>query len=469
MFTITTRLTLWFLLSFGCIIIVMALVMYVAFASTEQDSVDEELRDYAEFLIAEVHTNPSAAPDLFDELQLLTSQANLRFRSMRFMLATQDSIFYESTTQQALERLVDSLQDILPIRGGPPFRTIVADGNEYRIFSITVGRGANEALVLVVAATMSRLQESLAGLRNVFLVIVPLALLIAGVGGWFLARRALEPVAEITSAAERISSNNLHERVPEGRSNDELTELARTFNGMIARIEETFAGQRRFVADASHDLRTPLTVIQVKVHRLLNSPGLSASVREDLRHCAGEVDRLSRLAGDLLVLARADSHQLPVHNLPERLDEMLLECVGRMKTLAGEKHISLWVDIEDPVEIFCDPHTLQRALMNLLDNAITHSPDGSTVRAELEQQQQRAFIRIANSGPAIPPEHLAKVFDRFYRVEQSRTTLGTGLGLAIAKTIIEAHNGTIAITSDDTAGTVITVSLPIQKEPEPAS
>ncbi len=466
MLTITTRLTLWFLLSFGAIIVVMALVMYLAYAANERATLDGELRDYAEFLMAEVHSNVSDTPDLFDELQDVTSQANIRFRTMRFMLATEDSIFYESTTQQPVERLVDTLQEILPIWVGAPFRTIVVEGNEYRIFSLAVRRQRNESIELVVAASVVRLQQSLARLRNIFLVIVPLSWLIAGVGGWFMARRALQPVDEITSTAERISSRNLHERVPEGTSNDELAKLARTFNGMIARIEETFAAQRRFVADASHDLRTPLMVVQVHLDRLLRARDLQPDVQADLRQCAGEVDRLSHLAGDLLLLARADAHRLRLHRVPERLDEILLECVGRMKTLAAERAISLWVDIEEPVDILCDPSLLERALLNLLDNAVIHSLDSGVVRARLDRSDAVAVIRISNDGPGIPQEDIAKVFDRFYRSDHTRTTPGAGLGLAIAKTVVEAHDGMIAIESDRTAGTIVTIALPIDKSLE---
>jgi heavy metal sensor kinase len=314
---------------------------------------------------------------------------------------------------------------------------------------------------MVVVAPMARLNETLAGLRNLLLLIVPASVLIASIGGWYTARKALEPVSKIRTAAAAISSSNLHERVPTGTTNDELSELASTFNDMIARIEETFASQRRFVADASHDLRTPLMVIQAKLDRLLQNPNFPPHVREDLRHCASEVDRLARIANDLLLLTRAESHQLRLSHERERLDEMLIESVGKMKALAAHKNISLWVDVDEPVVLACDPPTLQRVLMNILDNAVTHTPDGGTVTARLSVEGANAVVTIADSGPGIQPDDLPKIFDRFYRGDTARSSRGSGLGLAIARTIIEAHHGAITISSTPGEGTTVRITLPI--------
>jgi heavy metal sensor kinase len=293
------------------------------------------------------------------------------------------------------------------------------------------------------------------------LVIVPASVLIASIGGWYTARKALEPVSKIRAAAAAISSSNLHERVPTATTKDELSELASTFNDMIARLEETFASQRRFVADASHDLRTPLMVVQAKLDRLLQIPDFPPNVREDLRHCASEVDRLTRMANDLLLLAKAESHQLRLANVRERLDEMLIESVGKMKALAAQRNVSLWVDVDEPVELLCDPPTLQRVLMNILDNAITHTAASSTVTARLTVEDAGAVITITDTGEGIPEEDLPKIFDRFYRSDTTRSSRGSGLGLAIARTIIEAHRGTIAIASAEGKGTEVRIVLPI--------
>jgi hypothetical protein len=225
MFTFTTRLTLRYLLIFGTIVSAIVLVMYTAFESNERDSFDAELRDYAEFLVSGVNTSTGSVSDMFDNLQDVTGQANLRFRSKWFLLMTRDSVVYESGQQESIEEMVDSLQMMLPNRGRPKFRTIQAGGTTYRAFALSIPNTQKQRLGIVVVGSLERLEATLARLRNILLVIVPASLLLAGMGGWFTARRALAPVAEITSAAAAISSSNLHQRVSGGNSTDELAQL----------------------------------------------------------------------------------------------------------------------------------------------------------------------------------------------------------------------------------------------------
>jgi signal transduction histidine kinase len=462
MFTITTRLTLWYLLSFGSIVSAIVLVLYMVFASNERATFDAELRDYAEFLVSQARATSSVS-DLYDNLQDVTAQANLRFRSMRFLLTTQDSVVYEATPEESTELLADSLQTMHPRRTGGRFRTIEVNGVRYRAFAMPVPNAAADALGMgmVVVASLDRLEASLSRLREILLIIIPTSLLLASIGGWFTARRALAPVSEITAAAAAISSSNLHKRVSGGRSGDELSELADTFNAMIERLERTFSSQRRFVADASHDLRTPLMVIQAKLDRLARHDGLDQSARHDIDLCSSEVERLSRLASDLLLLARADADQLRMITSPQRLDEILIDCVAKLKTLASAKRISLWVNVDEPVEVVCDPRAIERALMNVLDNAILYSHESSTVSAAIAAADGIATITIADTGPGIAPGDLPLVFDRFYRSDAARSTGGTGLGLSITKTIIEAHGGTIALASEPGRGTTVRIGLPV--------
>ncbi len=459
MFTITTRLTLWYLLSFGSIVCAIVLLLYTVFAANERETFDTELRNYAEFLVSQVQTTSSVSA-LYDNLQDVTAQANLRFRSMRFLLTTTDSVVYEATPEASMEALVDSLQSLHPRRERGRFRTITVDGTEYRAFALTVPHQMNESLGMVVVASLDRLEASLRRLREILLLIIPTSLLLASAGGWFTARRALAPVSGITAAAAAISSSNLHKRVAGGRSRDELAELAATFNAMIERLERTFTSQRRFVADASHDLRTPLMVLQAKLDHLAARNDLDAQAQEDIQLCISEVERLSRLASDLLLLARADADQLRMVTSPQRLDEILIECIAKLKTLAVRKHISLWVNVEEPVEILCDATAIGRALTNVLDNAITYSDDASTVTAGITEEAGSAIITIADSGPGISQHDLPLVFDRFYRGDSARSTTGTGLGLAITGTIIEAHGGRVEIASEPGNGTTVRIILP---------
>ncbi len=454
MFSITRRLTLGYLVSFGTIMVVIALVVYFASAGNERSEFDNELRDYASFLLSEVDTTTSNVSAMYDMLEDVTAAANIRFHSMRFLLAASDTVVYEGDS--LMEPIIDSLQFHIDDLKGEQFTTIAGGDNDYRIYALRIRQGS---FSLVVVAPLARLHQALARLRNLLLAIVPLSVLIASIGGWFTARRALAPVSRMRASAAAISVSSLHQRVPVGDSNDELAQLATTFNDMIARLEETFAAQRRFVADASHDLRTPLMVIQAKLDRLLAQENFPPHVREDLRHCAGEVEHLARLANDLLLLAKAESHQLRLERERHRLDELLMECVGKMKSLAANKGVSMWLDIDEPVEILGDVVTLRRVLMNILDNAIIHSPESGTVITRLAVDGVDAVITIADNGPGIAQEDLVRVFDRFYRSDAHRTTRGAGLGLAIARTIVEAHGGSIRVASGEGEGTTVTITL----------
>ncbi|HVZ40422.1 MAG TPA: ATP-binding protein [Candidatus Kapabacteria bacterium] len=460
MFTITTRLTLGNLISFGLVMSIIAALTYLIFAANERATLDQGLRDYAGLLIDEVDTRTANVSDLFDKLEEVTGQANLRFRSMRFVLLTNDSLIFEGDSQ--MEPLADTLESVLKTGDPSRFHTLDLGSAEYRVYSQEVWwHGNKEELQLVVIGSMARLQEALANFRRFLMIIVPSAVLLASIGGWLTARRALRPVSVLRETAAAITTSNLHERVPIGTSNDELSDLATTFNEMIARIEETFNAQRRFVADASHDLRTPLMVIQTKLDRLLRLSDLTEPVRDDLRHCQSEVEHLARIASDLLVLARAESHQLQLAHDRNRLDELLMECVEKMSSIAHDRQIGLRLDIDDPVLVVCDRPMLQRVLMNILDNAIAYSPDNGTIAVHLAEQEGVARLTVTDDGPGIPAEDLPHIFDRFYRSDRTRTTRGSGLGLAIAKTIIEAHGGTVAITSELGSGTSVIVTLPL--------
>lgn len=230
---------------------------------------------------------------------------------------------------------------------------------------------------------------------------------------------------------------------------------------VMARLEEAHKVQKRFVADASHDLRTPLTVVQAEVDLILQQKGLPAETRRSLLRVAAETKRLNSISNDLLLLATLDarSDESEVRTL-ERLDELLLEAVANLATLAQEKRLAWSIQIDEPIELLCDPSSLDRAITNVLDNAIKYSPDDSVVTVTLERRDGMALVTVADGGMGIPSEDLPKIFDRFYRSDLTRSTPGTGLGLAIVKAVVEAHGGTIVIESKTGVGTTVQLAFP---------
>ena len=247
-----------------------------------------------------------------------------------------------------------------------------------------------------------------------------------------------------------------HDRL-EQRVQERTAALATT----MRQLEKAHSAQKRFVADASHDLRTPLTVVRAELELLLGSPTLDAATRESLRRAASEVHRLDHLASDLLALATIDSQDLGAVRTPTRLDELLLESISNLAPIARERSINWNIDIDDAVEIACNREALQRAIANVLENALKYSRRDGTVDIRFRRTGAEARIEVADSGIGIGAEDLPRIYDRFYRSDAARSTPGTGLGLPIVKSVVEAHGGTVAVDSAQGAGTTVTIVLPI--------
>jgi heavy metal sensor kinase len=289
-----------------------------------------------------------------------------------------------------------------------------------------------------------------------------LALASALGGGYVLACRALAPVDRMAADADQITANRLDRRLDIPNPNDELGRLGATLNGMIGRLERSFEEIRRFTADAAHELRTPLTVMRNVAEVALRSPRPPEQYCRVLGDMLEEVERLTRLAEQLLFLCREDAGLVPLSATMMRLDDLLREAVEHMGVVAEAKGLTL----ECPHLAVCplrgDADRLRRLLFNLLDNAIKFTPPGGMVTVTLERSDSEARVIVEDAGVGIPPEHLPHVFERFYRVDPARNgeVEGTGLGLAIARSVAEAHGGSIEMESTVGVGTRAILTLP---------
>ncbi|HEX2280968.1 MAG TPA: HAMP domain-containing sensor histidine kinase, partial [Thermomicrobiales bacterium] len=332
---------------------------------------------------------------------------------------------------------------------------------------------------VVVGERLTTMHETLASLRQVLLVTSALGLALALAGGWVLAGRALRPVDRVTAAAAAIAqgdgtATSLSSRLLVPPTNDELSRLSATFNAMLDRLQASFRAQERFVGDASHELRTPLTAIRGNVDVLLRQarldgrrldPGDLTSALDDIRR---ESDRMRRLLEDLLLLARADADTgddpdktAPIRHEPVRLDEIASEAVRSAEALATGQTLEL--EAPRGVEVRGDSDRLHQLVMILLDNAIRHTPSGGRIRVAVAATPDgQARLAVRDEGEGIAPEHLAHVFERFYRADgaRGRSSGGTGLGLAIARAICRAHGGEISVTSAPGQGATFLVTLP---------
>jgi heavy metal sensor kinase len=297
---------------------------------------------------------------------------------------------------------------------------------------------------------------------------IPFTLLAASAGGWFLAASALTPIDRITRAARQISANDLHHRLNLKLPDDEVGRLAATFDQMLARLEDAFERQKRFIADASHEMRTPLTILKGDVEVALNRPRSTEQYRETLELVNQTTDRLTTLVHELFLLARADNNQLPLDIAELNLTELLAEEVDGLAPQARKKGVVL--DLNTPGELLIqgDAAKLSRLFMNLIDNAIKYTAAGDAVKVEADIQNGEARVSIADTGPGIPSQDLPHLFDRFYRVDAARsrqasqtTGSGAGLGLSIAQWLAQVHGGRIAVSSRLGYGTTFAVWLPV--------
>jgi heavy metal sensor kinase len=283
----------------------------------------------------------------------------------------------------------------------------------------------------------------------------------AGAGGWALVAAALRPIDRVAAAASRISEQSLSERLPVAASARELHTLVEVLNGMIERLAAAVETQKRFTADASHELRTPVTVVQNEVEVALVKPRSPREYQAVLRSVLEECQRMSRLVGDLLVLARADSSPRPLRPVEVPLDDLCRLVVEEFQPRAQARGIELaaTTPASGPA-VLGDPDSLRRLLENLVENAVNHTPTGGRAGVRLTEHDGQAVLSVWDTGPGIPPEHLPHLFERFYRVEPGRGAGGTGLGLAICDQIARQHGGSLRVESRDRQGTELIASLP---------
>lgn len=323
---------------------------------------------------------------------------------------------------------------------------------------------------LQVAAPLQAAEARLSGLRLVLGGVVLGALALAALIGWFLASRAMRPVDRMTRTARAIGhSADLSGRLDVPRERDELSRLASTFNEMLARLDQAFTTQSRFLADASHELRSPLAAIRTNVEALLRGADADPEERDaSLRAIARETDRMGRLVADLLALAHADAGQ-PLIRKTVELDALLIEVYQQQRRLANGVHLALG-ELEQ-VEINGDPDRLKQLALNLVDNALRYTPPGGHVAVDVVREGDWAVLRVRDTGSGIPAEHLPRIFDRFYRVDRPRTRQagGTGLGLAICQWVAEAHGGRIEVESVVDSGSTFSVYLPARAPASPTT
>jgi len=350
-----------------------------------------------------------------------------------------------------------------------------SDRERFRMLSRTVTAG-DVPLQIQVATSLGENDRELSELMAMLLVAVPLAVACTLGGGYLLARKALSPVDRMAATAEEITVTSLDRRLEAPNPDDELGRLARALNGMIARLEDSFQQVRRFTADAAHELRTPLAILRNEAEVALRVPRESEQYRTSLEDMLEEIEHLSQLSEALLFLFREDAGLGSQAREEVRLDQLAREMADDARVVATEHDQSLVLDAPMPCQVLGNQEQLRRLLSNLLENAINFTPGGGTIAIEVDGDKNQARLIVSDTGMGIAPQHLPRIFDRFYRGDSSRSrrTGGSGLGLSICKSIAEAHRGSIEVESEPGKGTRVILTLPAVacdsgRDPKPGS
>jgi two-component system OmpR family sensor kinase len=490
---IRAQMTLWYSTIFAILMLLFALIFYLAFQRALSSSFDTALQVRTEQIalgVSSVH-GALVIQDVTGELPGLSSSSGVEtagagggvtdgsggatgasdgggpsevtFGTLVRILDTQGHVIYASPGFKALPAPANSVS--APEHGAVWRGTITAhDGQAVRLYSAPLSESGHVFGVVQVGEPLTSLTATLRAAALALTILTPCVLALGALGSYWLARRAFRPVHELTQTAHHIEAEDLHRRVPVPPARDEVRELAETLNAMIARLERAFIQQQRFVADASHELRTPVAAIRGLTEVTLEQDDASlAEHRGVLRAVNAEAERLGQLVSDLLALARSDEGKTQLDRVPVRLDELALETAVVAEPLARERGIAIGLETPEPVTIEGDEARLIQVVMNLLDNAIKYSSPGGQVTVRVGVDGAHARLEVRDTGRGIAAEHLPHIFERFYRADPARTRAdgGSGLGLAIVERAVRAHQGTIAVDSQEGRGSTFTVTLPL--------
>lgn len=478
--SVRIRLTLWYAGVLVLVLVVLAFATYFILRESTAKRADSNLAELADGFLTTLHAEmkDELGPD---ELKHGALQAITEHRFRYYFYAVLDpagavvvssrdlpSVTPTASPEES-SRILDSdfLRKLVQSssRSGHVFQNLKGERGGYRGYVRPFAENG-QTYTLVVLQSLHPQKEMYEELAQTFSLVIPIAVLLASVGGYFLARKSLAPVVAMSTQAGHIGAATLHERLPVQNEKDELGHLARSFNQLLDRLDQSFDRQRRFMADASHELRTPVAILRGEAEVALARPDRAPEeYRESLAVLRAESQRLTHIVEDLFTLARADAGQYPLSPHDFYLDELVADCTHTTRTLALAKRITLNCDAAQELPIHADEALLRRMILNLLDNAIKYTPEGGSVSVVCRCEGEEYALSIADTGPGIPAELQPRIFERFFRADKARSRAendggGAGLGLSIARWIAEAHHGRLELARSDATGSTFAAYLP---------
>lgn len=465
--TVRTRLTLWYVSLLAAILVAVIALIYILLARALYVRVDDSLAAFIQIAATSL-ANDIAEGQTPTDAARSTAQELASRQSLVQVYDGQGRLLGEAGREDDIVVPLPPIGDI-PFDGPASLITIVEaddldDRHRLAFRRVTIPPGIN--FIVAVGSSLERTDEELGSLRAILAYLVPLSLVIAGIGGWFLALRSLSPVVAMAERARQIGMASLSARLPVANPGDELGTLAATFNELLARLEASVDQQRQFMADASHELRTPVSIARTAARVALQQPNRPESdYREALTIVEQEAIRLSRIVDDLFTLTRADAGSYPVRIAPMYLDEVIDEVVRAARVLAATRGVTIVCRTVQPAPFLGDEELIRRLIINIVDNATRFSPPQGAVRVALDRADRMYTLSIGDEGPGITPEAQLRIFERFYRVVDAPNNGGSGnggagLGLALARWIARAHGGDITLATSSSLGSTFVATLP---------
>jgi two-component system OmpR family sensor kinase len=473
--TIRGKLTIYFVTVFGLTLIVFCIVIYAVFSYQIKNDIDEALQVMASStfetikeegigneISSEVKESyiPFSGPDE-KFIEIIDYSGNTVFNS-------------EEQTNKPFQLNKDEL--VKSLSGTKSFKTVAGTGRSEKwnniiirilLYPVTYN---SQKYVIIAGVSYANMGRFFTRLRFIFYISIPFILILSTVMGWFFSRRAYLPINKIITEANSITAEKLNVRLPVGKTQDEISKLAETLNGMIERLEKSFLMQKQFNSDASHELKTPLTILKGEIEVALQQLRSSEEYKRILSGNLDEINRLQKIVESLLLLSQFENDKIQLHLEKINLDDLLIDAVKKATSYARKKNIRIVIKLDeskDTGEILIngDYAKLINVLLNIIDNAIKYSDNNSQIEITAGKTAQgTAIVSVKDSGIGINAEDIENIFGRFYRSKKSRTrdeTLSLGLGLSIAKAVVEAHKGNISVKSTPRQGSAFTIQLPL--------
>lgn len=462
--SIRFSLTLWYTVTLLVVMLLFSSFIYVTIRADLYKETDRGLLSIAESLASPtMEPFRKAAPSVFD--QVLEDFFGPKIADKHVQLLEPNGNVSAASRNLNNVRLPLSRKALSKAGSGDICQeTISIGGVPLRMITMPVYSDRHLARIVQVATSLNEQYDTLRKFEIIFGISIPLGILVLCGGGWFLAGRALKPVDEITRTAQRITAENLSQRLVVVNPNDEIGRLAETFNSTLARLEASFIRTKRFFADISHELRTPLTIIRGEAEVGMKWAKDPEEFREILHSTLDEVNRMSAMVESLLELSRAEEGGLHLETLELDMTQFIMSLAKEFQQQSRiiEQGKSIVVSPSCQICVMGDLRRLRQVFSNLLDNALKFTPEQGTVRIGISAENSTAVINVSDDGPGIPPDDLPHIFERFYRVDQSRNRIdgGSGLGLSLVKSLVEAHGGSVTVESTIGKGSIFSVTLP---------